>query len=448
MLRPLRLWVTYLPQLAACYVLGLFGRELAIVLAAKLGTHDELWADVLMPFAGFSRLAAFVGMFLILRSAIPALQRLPRTSAGQVDLFANVVVPFFAIYIGWQMLRDDWTRYAEATLVYQGVGNDADRIVTLDPAEIPVSASAWAFIVGAFVLQHILKWQAKRTPGWFVVLRLYLQVLWVFLTLSFAASQGAEFILQPSKWLSQRRVVVAVNSAKEHLLDEFAPIRLGWAAISALWRIVWDVAAMPLLWLVIAGVIYGVAAGATWKGAARRIAGRSGVTVVERVNPAQARLQRELRQRLAVAPPTLAEKIYDWIKSTLMSVFGKYATIVESAKPILHAGMVPLSAYVLSFVVLAWLSLNDSFYRLQQESGYLVRGFAWVIGWHDDVFWQGPGGLIFLAAVTLVTTLRICLVASMYAFCVERIEAEKESEPAAQGDSPVAAQPITAPGAS
>ncbi|WP_078277717.1 hypothetical protein [Mycobacteroides franklinii] len=428
LLRPLRLWVMYLPQLAACYLLGLLGRTVAIALAAKLGAHGELWADLILPFAGFARLASFVAMFVVIRDAIPSLQRIPRTSTKTVDLFSNIVVPFFAIYIGWQMLRDDLVSYGEASLYYKSGSRALDTVVELTPDNIPVSDSAWVLIVSAFLLQFVLKWQQNRTPKWFVAIRLYLQVFWVFLTLTFAASRGASIILKPSKWLSERRLVVWFNETKEHLIAEYTPFRIGWAAVSAIWRLVWDVAAMPLLWLVIAGLVYGIAAGATWRGVVHRVAGERGAAIFARATPAQTRLQEELQRRLALAEPTVLEKVWAWIKKQTLAQFGKYGSILESARPILHAGLLPLVGYIFGFVALAWLSLDDSFYRLQIESGYLTRGFAWIIGEHDSLFWRGPGDLVFLLAITLVTTLRICLVASTYAYCVETIEAERDAQ--------------------
>lgn len=437
MLRPLRLWVMYLPQLAACYLLGLLGRNVAIGLAAWVGADNALWADLLMPFAGFSRLASFVAMFMVLRRAIPALERLPRTAANGVDLFSNVVVPFFAIYIGWQMLKDDWIAFGATSLYYMGISSAQDKVTQLDPSDIPISDVAWALIIGAFVLQHVLKWFEARTPKWFAAIRLYLQIFLVFLTLSFAASKGATVILEPSKWFSERRLVVWYNAAKEHLVHEYAPIRIGSNIVTAIWHTVWDVAAMPLLWLAIAGLVYGVSAAATWRGAARGVVGERGAAMIDRATPAQERLQQRVQERLAVAPPTLVEKSWAWVKNQFTGFFGKYSTIVNSARPLLHAGLLPLSVYVLAFVGTAWLSVTDSFYRLSIESGYLLRGFAWLMDWHDATFWYGPGGLIFLLADTLVTCLRICLVASVYAYCVEKTEAEERV--AAPGPVPVTA---------
>ena len=72
-----------------------------------------------MPFAGLARLGSYVAMFLVLRSAIPALAALPRRSARSVDVFANIIVPFFAIYLAWKLFAEDWLDFETAALNYR-----------------------------------------------------------------------------------------------------------------------------------------------------------------------------------------------------------------------------------------------------------------------------------------------------------------------------------------
>ena len=62
MLRPFALWWRYWPQLAALYLVGLLGRRAAIELAAWAGWDNELWASLIMPFAGLARLGSFVAI--------------------------------------------------------------------------------------------------------------------------------------------------------------------------------------------------------------------------------------------------------------------------------------------------------------------------------------------------------------------------------------------------
>lgn len=119
LLRPFDLWWRYFPQLAALYLLGWIGRKGAIELAAWVGWDNDVWASLIMPFAGLVRLGSYVAMFLVLRPAIPALAALPRRSAPSVDVFANIIVPFFAIYLAWKLFAEDWLDFETAALNYR-----------------------------------------------------------------------------------------------------------------------------------------------------------------------------------------------------------------------------------------------------------------------------------------------------------------------------------------
>ena len=125
LLRPFNLWWRYLPQLVALYLLGWLGRKGAIELAAYVGWDNDVWASLIMPFAGLARLGSYVAMFLVLRQAIPVLAALPRRSARSVDVFANIIVPFFAIYLAWKLFAEDWLAFESSALNYPGRrGND------------------------------------------------------------------------------------------------------------------------------------------------------------------------------------------------------------------------------------------------------------------------------------------------------------------------------------
>lgn len=58
LLRPFALWWRYFPQLAALYLLGWPGRKGAIELAAYVGWDNDVWASLIMPFAGLARLGS------------------------------------------------------------------------------------------------------------------------------------------------------------------------------------------------------------------------------------------------------------------------------------------------------------------------------------------------------------------------------------------------------
>jgi len=62
------------------------------------------------------------------------------------------------------------------------------------------------------VLRYVLGKFKESLPGWVIAVRVYVDALWVFLTVSFAASQGASFLINPMGWIGERRIVVWANT--------------------------------------------------------------------------------------------------------------------------------------------------------------------------------------------------------------------------------------------
>lgn len=84
---------------------------------------------------------------------------------------------------------------------------------------------------------------------------------------------------------------------------------------------------------------------------------------------------------------TDAEIVADKAREHALGQLGKFRPIVDSARLILHGGVLALSLYVLAYLGLAWLDMAGSFYRAQMGDGYLVRGWR---GWRDPN--PGPSG--------------------------------------------------------
>jgi len=431
LLRPVALCLRYWPQLAACYLLGVIGRRAAIELAALVGYDNNLWVSLIMPFAGLARLGSYVAMFLVLRRAIPALAALPARAARRIDVFPTIIVPFFAIYLAWQMFREDWLAFEASALDYRAASAMMSEAPTeLHPDSLPVSTTAWAVIAAAFVGRYALIWAKDRLPGWTIALRVYLDALWVFLVLTFSVNQGVTILLNPSGWLSERRIVVWFNTTREQMFSHFQPLETAWD--TAMWalRTVFGGAAVPLLWLAVAGIVYGVSATAGWRATARIVAGQRAASLIDRSAPAHQRLQ----SRWTRVPGQLREKAGEFFATQA----GKFKPIMDSARVILQAGLLALSLYVLAYIGLAWLDMAGSFYRAQQGSGYLFRGMAWLVGPHPWPFWRGVIDPLELVSHLIIEPLRICLVAATLAYCLERPKPpDDESATAATGSESI-----------
>jgi hypothetical protein len=428
LLRPLVLVVRCWPQLAACYLLGLLGRTGAIELAAWAGHDNDWWASLIMPLAGLARLGSYVAMFLVLRQSIPVLASFPRKSARRLDLFATVIVPFFAIYLGWKLFAEDWLAFEAAALNYR-IGESMTRVAAggapteLHADSLPVSSSTVVLIVAALALRYVLGVVKDRLPGWLLPFRVYLDALWVFLVLSFSVNQGLTWLINPGGWIAERRIVVWFNGTRAELFSHFQPVESAWDTVMWALRTVFGGAAIPLLWLAIAGIVYGVSLTVEWHQVARRVGGDRARVLLDRAAPTGQRLH----TRWAVVPRPVREKTRDHA----LAQFGKFRPIADSARLVLHGGVVALSLYVLAYVALAWLDMSGGFYRAQFGDGYLFRGMAWMIGpqpW--DYFWRAYGTPLSLLSHLIVEPLRICLIASTFALCLQRALDQQAADPA------------------
>ncbi|MGE2731197.1 hypothetical protein ACQI4F_17080 [Mycolicibacterium vaccae] len=413
-LRPLTLFVRYWPQLAACYLLGFLGRQGAIALAAWAGYDNDLWASLIMPLAGIARLGSYVAMFLVLRPAIPGIADLPRRSLRSMDLFASVIVPFFAIYLAWQMFREDWLAFEVQALDYRIADSIADPGAgELHPEQLPVSTSTWVVIGVALVVRFVLSRYSEKLPRWFIAVRVYVDALWVFLVLTLSANQGLTVVLNPAGWLAERRIVVWFNQTREAAFAHFSLLESVWDTMMWAVRTVFGGAAVPLVWLAVAGIVFGVAASPDWRALVQRVAGARAQRLMSRHAQAQQRVK-PLWQRLPEA----------WrgdVRGYLESQLGKFKPIVDSLRIVLHGGVFALSCYVLVYLGLAWLDMAGSFYRAQLGSGYLLRAMAWLIGPQSQQFWLFGIPALEIVAHLIVEPLRICLVAATLGYCVHRI---------------------------
>ncbi|WP_234835019.1 hypothetical protein [Mycolicibacterium stellerae] len=421
LLRPFVLWWRHFPQLAALYLLGWLGRRGAIELAAYVGWDNDVWASLIMPFAGLARLGSYVAMFLVLRSAIPALAALPRRSARTVDVFANIVVPFFAIYLAWKLFAEDWLDYESAALTYR-LGHSMTRALEtgettgLHPDQLPISGVTWIIIASALVLRYVLGKFKESLPGWVIAVRVYVDALWVFLTVSFAASQGAGFLINPMGWIGERRIVVWANTTRANLFSHFQPLEALWDAAMSVLRTAFGGATIPLLWLAVAGIIYGVSM-PDWRGAARRVVGDHADKVFERAAAGRKRFT----ERGWRVDQTVGERIREWARTRM----GNYGTIVDSARLILHGGVLGLALYVFGYLGLAWLDMAGAFYRPEVGAGYLFRFIAWLFGPHTIEFWIDFYDTIALISHVIIESLRICLIASTVAYCLEQVRTDE-----------------------
>jgi hypothetical protein len=410
---PVTLCLRYFPQLAACYLVGSLLRTGAVEWAAWAGYDNDLWASLIMPLAGMARLGSYVAMFLVVRAGIPALAALPVRSARQIDIFATIIVPFFAIYLAWQMFREDWLSFEYRAVHYRvGAALTSTAPTELDPRMLPVGTVTLVVIGAALVARFVLGRLKDRTPAWLLPIQVYLDALWVFLVLTFSASNGVTLLINPSAWLSERRIIVWFNETRESIFAHFQLLESAWKGAVWVLSTVFGGAAVPLIWLAVACIVYGATTKPDWHAEARRLGGDRVGRWIDR----SARTRTQLNTRWKRMPG----KVRTEMREQVTGQIGKFKPITDSAHVIAAGGLFAVALYVLAYLGLAWLDMSGSFFRAQLGSGYLFRGMAWLLGPRDIGFWFGTWDLMALVSQTIIEPLRICLVATTLAWCLTR----------------------------
>jgi hypothetical protein len=162
----------------------------------------------------------------------------------------------------------------------------------------------------------------------------------------------------------------------------------------------------------VACIVYGATPKPDWHAAVRRLGGDRAGQWIDRTAPTRTQLSTRWKR--------VPGKVRTEVRDQFTGQIGKFKPIVDSAHVIIAGGAFALSLYVLAYLGLAWLDMSGSYLRTQMGPGYLFRGMAWLLGPHNIIFWWGIEDLLELISHTVIEPLRVCLIATMLAWCLER----------------------------
>ncbi len=403
-----RALVQHWPALLALHLAGVLGRYALIELSGWVGAHSAVAGLLLLPLAVLARLAAFVGMFLVLRTSLRQLSAIapPPTSPATrrkafVASLLGGVLPFFAVYMATGNVQEDVDAYAARALEVQsgyqwqafadgGPGFDTTGTVLsvlLGPASVAVIvialAGRWAWS----------RWQ-DRLPRWLSIVAVYLEGVWVFVSVLLLG----ELLDGVRAWVDGRRAMAWVADAREWLAESVAPVAWAWDGLDWALGHLGQAIGEPLAWLTIAGVMYGQA-----------------VAAQSPELPAQLRAARFERVRLGV---TSARARYgalpSWVRAQLAQLWapiaGRIAPIWRAIVLMLRGGPMLIGATVLGYALLEWLR------------GGLVWLTTRVVGPNDlGAFWSVWSPVLLLPVAMVVEALRVALVAGAYDTMIGRL---------------------------
>ncbi|PRY68574.1 hypothetical protein B0I08_104277 [Glaciihabitans tibetensis] len=404
--RAARLVAARWPVLLAWYLAGWLARYLLIELAATFGATSALAGLLIMPLAILARLASYIAMFLTLREAMPAFTDLrskgedavdraaaPEDTAlpdprGRVqDIFLVTIVPFFAFYAAWQLLADDTIQYAQSALSKVNVFDDRPGG---RPLELELNVASISVIVIAYAGRYLLKRYASRLPRWTNLVAVYLESVWVYLTLFLISTYTKDL----QGWVASRTATQTFDEFVASIAAAFAPLGVAMGGLE------WAVAQagglllFPIAWLTLAGIVYG------------RALAKPKVAF-----PTTHRYYTGARSRIQAVPQGVRRRA----KDIGADFVGRWTPLANALVLIWKAGVLPMGLFVLAHTV------------LESATTWLLFAGVRIIGPHDLVsWWMHFDGMLLFAVNVILEPLQICLIAAAYDFCLRRLEERRE----------------------
>lgn len=402
----LRVLVRCWPALLAWFLLGWTARALILQGGGYLLNIDENFGLLLLPLAILAILAAYVGMFLAVRSELENLGDAVDAEAGQVaappirrwrDSLLSAILPFLLLYIAWDLVQGDRVALYFASTNQDNFGTN--------PLGDDVTFASVVILVVAFVIRSVLGRFSARLPRWTALLATYFEAVWVLVALTtIKALLGMAWA-----WLSTRRMVGWVVDGWADVREQFAWIGAFGDAIGWTWSQVGIVVGLPLAWLAFASIVY--------FGTMPRSS---------RPGPARLRAASERWERLPV-----------WMRAAGTSIASgavdRWRPVALAARLIWRSGPIAIGTYVFGFAVLTtggqWLGIG--IYRL--------------LGPHATGWWFGASDVIELGIAAIVAVLQIALVAAAFDHALRSQAAQDLVEEAGDAVSS-AAEPAAEPG--
>jgi hypothetical protein len=376
--------VTHRPLLDASVQLGLFNRPLGFLGLAILVVVQLLCT---------------IAMLQALRPGMSSLAHAGdgdgvRARFGEhfATAIAVALLPFFAYYATWGLLRDIVGQYSyELLRNIAGLGQPG-------PLDIIKAPGLWVTIAITYIVRRISVGRHDRTKSpWWSILATICEAYWVFLGVLAIAS----YKQMPTDWWHHRVVYVEWQHWWDNPRDLLGPIKRVIDPVLALGMEGIGVAILPLVWLAIAAIIYGHDVRATGD----LTESSESDARVTRLHARYARLPRLLQ--------LIAESWSDgWRKKAM--------PVVNSLRLLLRAGLRPALALCVCYVALHFVC------------SWTFRGAVWLIGPHDRDVWNvilGPLSLLVgdqsgQTRSLIQEPLRICLLAAAVDVALRRVTRE------------------------
>lgn len=392
-----RLWLRFWPQLMALVLAGSLAHDVLLWAAVHTGFAHHLSGLAVLTLVALAQLVTTVAMFLVLLPGLPALrgaQEAARAGAaadgggqgrlGQVLTVA--LLPFFAYYAAWGFLGDTVRQYSRLALGLDPLGEHGQVLDALDSRWLLVSvAISWLVRKAAVAARDRT---GRSGWQWLVVL---CETNWILIGL-YVISRWKDHAWQ---WLIDKR---GLDALLQSFLNALTPLSDAWAAgmtpveaqgptLGAALARLFFYALLPVVWLVMAALVYGY-------------------DVRE-----DAELRRYDRlQRLGERYRSMPRFLRDFVEHFVAGYRKRYLPLANGVRLAFHSGTLLLVTLIVGYRLIDW------------GAAWLWYGAARLIGPHDLDTWQVLAQAVSLlfgspfrdsSTGLLIEPLRICFLAAV-----------------------------------
>ncbi|MDX0431447.1 hypothetical protein GOL30_20635 [Sinorhizobium medicae] len=392
-----RLLARFWPQLLLIGALGYIARVLILEAAVGVGLKAPLGGMVTLSLAVLVKLLVVIAMFATLRPGLPALaalgsqtpalavtERKERLPNGLLAIAAAAILPFFAYYAAWGFLGDTVREYSRLALDRAPFG---ERIQIF---ELLRSRSLIAAIFACWLVRWLAKRASLRWPSpWLRLVIVAADASWIFIGL-YALDKWKDDLISwigAGAFLDTVEAGIAAFSTEAHAAAGGIAVEFQEPDFVTQAQNLFFYALLPLVWLVMAAIVYGY----------------------------------DLSARPAAAPPaSRATTLRKWLADFAAHFLGDYRTryrpVWTCLRTVLAAGLGTLLAFVVLYRITTWLT------------AWAWYGATRYLGPHDLETWQRIGDILVvlfgspteLDGGILLDPVRIALLAAMLEYAVSR----------------------------
>ena len=377
--------------------LGLIANDLLLMAAVEAGFTNKLAGLLMLSLVVVAKLTVVVALFQVLRPSLSTIESLrsaravnpasATSSEGEsfIGTIAVALLPFFAYYAAWGFLGDSIRDYSRLSLDRDPFGEHGN-LLQLSEASWVFAAIALSWLVRR--MAKLLQAKSSRSIWHFVVI--LCDASWAFIGL-YVLTRWKEKIWSwigeggPLPYLHKFMAALIDPLATAHAATANIPVELAPMPPGLMLQNLFFYALLPLVWLVMAAIIYGYD-----------------------LNPQQQALPVRA-QRVATRYNKLPKWLRDFINHFVGGYRLRYLPVVNSVRLAFSASLPLLLTLIVAYRAIGWLA------------AWAWLGSARLIGPHELLAWQPIASAISvllgppaeLAGGILVDPLRICLLAAV-----------------------------------